>query len=143
MEEVFNRADVIEVNVFTLGGILRKLTETQERHRIDVDCRRTDRTQPLFMVSSPPITPSSSTETDDEKEATRRFSAISPSVNDVGSQAPTNQHIERMATILLTYNFFEKQLGISSPPMVTRLSANHHQVMFKACRTCVRRYTLS
>lgn len=41
----------------------------------------------------------------------RRFSAFSPDLNNDGSQAPSNDHIERLAGILLTYNFYEKQLG--------------------------------
>ncbi|KAK0450802.1 rab-GTPase-TBC domain-containing protein [Armillaria borealis] len=76
--EVFDRPDVLE-----------------ERHRIDVDCRRTDRSQPLF--STPPTTSSSTPtpgEDDDEKERAKR-----------------NEHIDRLAAILLTYNFYEKELG--------------------------------
>ncbi|KAJ6596808.1 rab-GTPase-TBC domain-containing protein [Mycena vulgaris] len=30
---------------------------------------------------------------------------------DIGSQSPTNEHIDRLAGILLTYNFYEKELG--------------------------------
>ncbi|EMD38374.1 hypothetical protein CERSUDRAFT_113536 [Gelatoporia subvermispora B] len=82
--EVFDRQDIIE-----------------ERHRIDVDCRRTDRTQPLF----------SSSEADNEKGMHMRYSTISPQLSDIGAQAPTNEHIERLASILLTYHFFEKDLG--------------------------------
>jgi|ERR1700722_19236840 len=79
----------------------------QERHRIDVDCRRTDRTHPLFVT---PL-PSDSATVDDEKEANKRYSSISPNMSDVGAQAPSNEHIERLAGILLTYNFYEKELG--------------------------------
>ncbi|KAH9926147.1 rab-GTPase-TBC domain-containing protein [Fomitopsis serialis] len=85
--EVFDRADVIE-----------------ERHRIDVDCRRTDRAQPMF--AGPP-----DESTDDEKGTHMRYSTISPQLYDIGAQAPTNEHIERLGTILLTYNFYEKELG--------------------------------
>ncbi|KAK0197171.1 rab-GTPase-TBC domain-containing protein [Armillaria mellea] len=85
--EVFDRSDVLE-----------------ERHRIDVDCRRTDRSQPLF--STPPTT-SSSTPTPEP----RRYSTISPNMNDIGAQSPSNEHIDRLAAILLTYNFYEKELG--------------------------------
>lgn len=98
VDEVFNRQDVIE-----------------ERHRIDVDCRRTDRTQPLFITPSPSTTPTSSTVSVTElkeKDTTRRYSSFSPNMNDVGSQAPTNDHIERLSGILLTYNFYEKSLGM-------------------------------
>jgi len=87
--EVFERQDVVE-----------------ERHRIDVDCRRTDRTQPLFASTTP-----SSEESEDEKGMHMRFSTISPQFGDIGAQAPTNEHIERLGTILLTYNFYEKELG--------------------------------
>ncbi|KAF9453194.1 GTPase-activating protein gyp7 [Macrolepiota fuliginosa MF-IS2] len=90
--EVFDRQDVIE-----------------ERHRIDVDCRRTDRAQPLFVT--PAATPGVETDTDDEKKAHLRYSTISPHLDDVGAQAPSNEHIERLASILLTYNFYEKELG--------------------------------
>ena len=34
-------------------------------------------------------------------------------MNDIGAQSPTNEHIDRMAGILLTYNFYEKELGMS------------------------------
>ena len=64
----------------------------QERHRIDVDCRRTDRTQPLFMVQS-----------DDP--------AVDPEEED-GAQSRSNKHVDRIAEILLTYNFYEKELGM-------------------------------
>ena len=97
VNEVFDRSDVVE-----------------ERHRIDVDCRRTDRTQPLFMMTPTPSPSTSSTDNMDEKEAARRFSSFSPNLNDVGAQAPTNTHIERLSGILLTYNFYEKDLGMFS-----------------------------
>ncbi|TFK92109.1 RabGAP/TBC [Polyporus arcularius HHB13444] len=87
--EVFERQDVIE-----------------ERHRIDVDCRRTDRTQPLFAQTTPV-----NEDTENEKGMHMRYSTISPQLGDIGAQAPTNDHIERLATILLTYNFYEKELG--------------------------------
>ncbi|KAL0579952.1 GTPase activating protein [Marasmius crinis-equi] len=92
--EVFERQDVVE-----------------ERHRIDVDCRRTDRTQPLF--STPTTTPSSEKkdEMNDEKARFRRVSVISPNLSDIGAQSPSNEHIDRLASILLTYNFYEKELG--------------------------------
>ena len=84
----------------------------QERHRIDVDCRRTDRNQPMFSTPTPATSPSTSTSgVNDEKETMNRFSAFSPDLNNDGSQAPSNDHIERLAGILLTYNFHEKQLG--------------------------------
>ncbi|KAL1743936.1 rab-GTPase-TBC domain-containing protein [Schizophyllum fasciatum] len=73
----------------------------EERHRIDVDCRRTDRTQPLFSSAHAP----------EDVRRQRRVSTISPQTADIGAQSPSNEHIDRMAGILLTYNFFEKELG--------------------------------
>ncbi|KAI0670330.1 RabGAP/TBC [Trametes maxima] len=87
--EVFERQDVIE-----------------ERHRIDVDCRRTDRTQPLFAQTTP-----AAEDSENEKGMHMRYSTISPQLGDIGAQAPTNEHIERLASILLTYNFYETELG--------------------------------
>ncbi|KAF9567503.1 RabGAP/TBC [Agrocybe pediades] len=79
----------------------------EERHRIDVDCRRTDRNQPMF--SAPAEIPT--TDLDDEKATHRHYSIISPNMNDIGAQSPSNEHVDRMAAILLTYNFYEKELG--------------------------------
>ena len=45
-----------------------------------------------------------------------RYSTISPQLSDIGAQAPTNEHIERLGGILLTYNFYEKELGQDSAP---------------------------
>lgn len=42
-----------------------------------------------------------------------RYSTISPGLSDIGAQAPTNEHIERMASVLLTYNFYDLDLGMS------------------------------
>ncbi|KAJ7098005.1 rab-GTPase-TBC domain-containing protein [Mycena belliarum] len=92
--EVFDRADTLE-----------------ERHRIDVDCRRTDRTQPLFSTPTPTPSASRSEEMNDEKERSKRYSTISPEMADIGAQSPTNEHIDRLAGVLLTYNFYEKELG--------------------------------
>ncbi|KAF9053612.1 GTPase-activating protein gyp7 [Hymenopellis radicata] len=91
--EVFDRQDVLE-----------------ERHRIDVDCRRTDRNQPLF--STPRSTSPTPTEGgDSEKERAKRYSIISPNMSDIGAQSPSNEHIDRLSAILLSYNFYEKELG--------------------------------
>jgi len=76
----------------------------QERHRIDVDCRRTDRNQPLFAG------PSASE--GDEKKQYQPHSIISPTMSDIGSQSPSNNHIDRLGGILLTYNLYEKELGM-------------------------------
>ncbi|KAF8654179.1 hypothetical protein AX16_003708 [Volvariella volvacea WC 439] len=84
--EVFDRPDVVE-----------------ERHRIDVDCRRTDRTQPLFTVKN--------NDSQSEQKAQDGFVTISPNLSDIGAQSPSNEHIERLGGILLTYNFYEMELG--------------------------------
>ncbi|KAG6333962.1 hypothetical protein ID866_5130 [Astraeus odoratus] len=86
--EVFNRSDVLD-----------------ERHRIDVDCRRTDRTHPLFCTA---YTPTSRDE--DAVQFPPYSSTISP-LTDIGAQSPSNEHIDRMGGILLTYNFYDKELG--------------------------------
>ncbi|KAF8636690.1 hypothetical protein AX17_003495 [Amanita inopinata Kibby_2008] len=83
--EVFNRQDIIE-----------------ERHRIDVDCRRTDRNQPLFSMPA---------DTGCDQNMCKRYTTISPNLSDIGAQSPSNEHIDRLAAILLTYNFYEKDLG--------------------------------
>jgi hypothetical protein len=41
------------------------------------------------------------------------YSIISPQMVDIGAQSPSNEHTERLAGILLTYNFYEKKLGSS------------------------------
>ncbi|KDR81554.1 hypothetical protein GALMADRAFT_221417 [Galerina marginata CBS 339.88] len=83
-------------------------TVLEERHRIDVDCRRTDRSQPMF--SAPAEIPT--TDLDDEKTSHQRhYSIISPNMHDIGAQSPSNEHVDCMASILLTYNFYEKELG--------------------------------
>lgn len=89
------------------------LTLFKERHRIDVDCRRTDRTQPLFSTPSSTPSPSLSKSTGlNEKEMHQRYSSIAPNMSDIGAQSPTNEHIDRLGGILLTYNFYEKELGL-------------------------------
>ncbi|KAG6892830.1 hypothetical protein C0993_002775, partial [Termitomyces sp. T159_Od127] len=96
--EVFDRPDVIET--------LTALPNLQERHRIDVDCRRTDRSQPLFTTKESEL----HDEQNGEKGRCQHYSSISPNAGDTGSQSPTNEHIDRHASILLTYNFYEKDL---------------------------------
>ncbi|KAF9792136.1 GTPase-activating protein gyp7 [Thelephora terrestris] len=83
--EVFERQDVLE-----------------ERHRIDVDCRRTDRAVSLF--AQPPTSP-------DDKTASARYAIVSPQNDEIGAQAPSNEHTEQLAAILLTYGFYERELG--------------------------------
>lgn len=38
-------------------------------------------------------------------------------MNDIGAQSPSNEHVDRMAGILLTYNFYEKELGMCYYPV--------------------------
>lgn len=85
--------------------VLIKDIVLQERHRIDVDCRRTDRTQPLFSTQT------GSPQDDAESYNHKRHLSMSPNVEDFGSQSPSNEHVERLSAVLLTYNFFEKDLG--------------------------------
>jgi hypothetical protein len=33
-------------------------------------------------------------------------------MSDTGAQSPSNEHIDRLAGVLLTYNFYEKDLGV-------------------------------
>lgn len=101
--EVFDREDILDVTHFSLVYTSNWLTFFQERHRIDVDCRRTDRNQPMFASEPAPI--------GKEKAAQMHYSIISPQMADIGSQSPSNEHTEGLAGILLTYGLFEKQLG--------------------------------
>jgi len=73
----------------------------QERHRIDVDCRRTDRTQPMFAAPSNPPTP----------DPSKRPFTFSPATDEIGSQALPNEHTEKLCEILLSYGFYDKDLG--------------------------------
>ncbi|KZO95167.1 RabGAP/TBC [Calocera viscosa TUFC12733] len=75
-EEVLQREEVIE-----------------ERHRIDVDCRRTDRQHPYFAMP---------------EEWANAGDGGPPSA--VG-QSPANEHVQVLMDILTTYNFHEKELG--------------------------------
>ena len=67
------------------------------------------------MFSAPAEIPI--TDLDDEKAPQRHYSIISPNMNDIGAQSPSNEHVDRMAGILLTYNFYEKELGMSYCPV--------------------------
>ncbi|CED83958.1 Ypt/Rab-specific GTPase-activating protein GYP7 and related proteins [Phaffia rhodozyma] len=61
----------------------------EEIHRIEVDCRRTDRNVDMFLAEKG--------EVDSDGE-------------DAGEQGK-NDNVQKMAEILLTYGFFEKELG--------------------------------
>lgn len=58
---------------------------TEENHRIEIDCRRTDRTHPMF-------------------ESTK---ATNPSDWDESAHPPSNEHVKKMQEILMTYVFAE------------------------------------
>jgi len=70
------------------------------------------------MFSAPAQIPT--TDIDDEgsseekEQHQRHYSIISPTMNDIGAQSPSNEHVDRIAGILLTYNFYEKELGMLS-----------------------------
>ena len=118
--EVFDRQDILE-----------------ERHRIDVDCRRTDRSQPLFLTPAPDVGTDGDEKTSPNGHP-RHASTFAPHMNDHGAQAPGNDHLDRLAGILLTYNFYEKQLGEPISHRVrVRLLNCVLQVMSKACQTYV------
>ncbi|OWZ64775.1 hypothetical protein AYX15_03581 [Cryptococcus neoformans] len=70
----------------------------EEWHRIDVDCRRTDRNQPIYAVPTTATKPQSekSEWEDDEEE---------------GGMASLNPHIAALRTILMTYHTFSPELG--------------------------------
>lgn len=69
-------------------------------------------TQPSSFQISRSSSGSSSalSNTDQGITEARRFSNITPE-EVVGAQAPTNDHVERLSGILLTYNIYEKELG--------------------------------
>lgn len=105
-----------------------------------MDCRRTDRNQPLF--STPRSTsPVDGDNIDNEKERAKRYSTISPNMSDIGAQSPSNEHIDRLSVILLSYNFFEKELGLILTHCAVFLLNISGQAMSRACRICVHRYT--
>ena len=78
----------------------------------------------------------------------RRNATISPHNNDVGAQPPSNEHIDRLGGILLTYNFYEKELGTSRfagtlhSLLLCMLTLKVTKVMCRACQTCVHLCTL-
>ncbi|WWC72751.1 uncharacterized protein I206_106715 [Kwoniella pini CBS 10737] len=86
----------------------------EEWHRIDVDCRRTDRNQAIYAVPS-----SAAHKGDHEKEgggantSLRRGSlgADSQGEEEEGSAAALNPHIAALRTILMTYHTYSPELG--------------------------------
>ncbi|KAH7340494.1 rab-GTPase-TBC domain-containing protein [Rhizoctonia solani] len=77
----------VKVQWFGIEEVMKRPEVAEERHRVDVDVRRTDRTHPLFALP------------DD------------PAANENAAQAASNEHVDRLGTILLNYNFYEKELG--------------------------------
>lgn len=76
------------------GEELRSTASFQEEaHRIEIDCRRTDRGQPYFATPSNPAA----------------YDAIKP--EDDSNMPSTNVHVETVGKILMTYNIWEKELG--------------------------------
>ncbi|KAG9087908.1 GTPase activating protein [Ceratobasidium sp. 392] len=71
---------------FGVEEVMKRTDFAEERHRVDVDVRRTDRTQPLFAMPS------------------------DAPANENAAQAASNEHVDRLGTILLTYNLYEKEL---------------------------------
>ncbi|PLW50278.1 hypothetical protein PCANC_05602 [Puccinia coronata f. sp. avenae] len=65
----------------------------EEAHRIEIDCRRTDRGQPYFAAPLNPATPDSTQLEEDS------------------NMPSTNPHVETVGKILMTYNMWEKELG--------------------------------
>jgi hypothetical protein len=140
--EVFDRPDVLEVRSSPFWYPLPYRHSLQERHRIDVDCRRTDRSQPLFAAASAAQKEAAAhSGGDPEKQRHRRLASIAPNANEIGAQSPSNEHIDRLASVLLTYNFYEKKLGtLIRLPTVDRADAS--QDTSRACQTCARQYML-
>jgi TBC1 domain family member 15 len=76
----------------------------------------------------------------------KRYSTISPNMNDIGAQSPSNEHVERMAGILLTYNFYEKELGVFASRVYRKaatLTKMLAQDTSRVCRICAHHSTWS
>jgi hypothetical protein len=61
----------------------------------------------MFVAPSDPPTP----------DPNSREYTFSPSTDEIGAQAPANEHTEKLCEILLTYGFYEKDLGKSAIDM--------------------------
>lgn len=76
-----------------------------------------------------------------------RYAHIAPESSEGGGQSPTNLHVERLGTILLTYGFLDKDLGEQEQEQDRTFSCTNSiimlQVMSKECRTCVLQYMWS
>ncbi|GAA97214.1 uncharacterized protein L969DRAFT_84353 [Mixia osmundae IAM 14324] len=74
----------------------------EENHRIEIDCRRTDRIQPMFAATA------------EEEQGPTSLAGLDASLHtraSSGGQPASNIHVRRLQEILLTYNFFETELG--------------------------------
>lgn len=82
----------------------------EEWHRIDVDCRRTDRNQPIYAV---PTTTTASKHQESMNKVSERKSEKSEWEDDEeeGGMASLNPHIAALRTILMTYHTFSPELG--------------------------------
>lgn len=66
---------------------------------LEIDCRRTDRSHPMFSAPA-----------DDQETESGRFD--NPERADYeGGQAPSNKHVRKLQEVLLTYDVFERELG--------------------------------
>ena len=83
--------------------VVRKLVEklTAEGFGVEIDCRRTDRNQPLFSAPA---------DEEDISGVTASPDAL-PRADYAGGQPPSNAHVRKLQEILLTYNVFETELG--------------------------------
>lgn len=78
----------------TEGEELRATATFQEEaHRIEIDCRRTDRGQPYFSTAPHPEDPNCLEPVEDS------------------NMPSTNPHIETVGKVLMTYNVWEQELG--------------------------------
>jgi hypothetical protein len=89
----------------------------EEWHRIDVDCRRTDRTQPLYTI--PPET----VRGQEEKEAGGAGAGWDGiGEEEEGGMAGLNRNIAALRTILMTYHTQFPDLGYVQGMSATRLA---------------------
>lgn len=84
-------------------------SEKEEWHRIDVDCRRTDRDQPMFAVPE-------TLKGQEEKEGGGAGQDVEPTTSvfgeaEEGSQTALNPHVAALRTILMTYHVYSPELG--------------------------------
>ncbi|AAW46850.2 Rab GTPase activator, putative [Cryptococcus deneoformans JEC21] len=83
-------------------------TWKEEWHRIDVDCRRTDRNQPIYAVPTTPTVPRALGE---EENGRKSEKGEWEDDEEEGGMASLNPHIAALRTILMTYHTFSPELG--------------------------------